>query len=118
MDLLPALRRLLPRRANLLSEGERRQVAVAILLVSGARVLLLDEATTGLSEENTAQLIMAIRTHCREVSGAAVIIEHRPETLERACARVLFMSGGRIVEEIPGESTDLSRRLVQLYFAQ
>ena len=48
LDLFPALRGLLKRRAGFLSDERQQQLAIARALVTEPRMLLLDEPTEGL----------------------------------------------------------------------
>jgi heme exporter protein A len=58
-----------------LSAGQRRRLALARLLASPAPLWLLDEPTTGLDEESTADLLAAIAAH-RSQGGMVVAATH------------------------------------------
>ncbi|MEU9035299.1 ABC transporter ATP-binding protein [Streptomyces sp. NPDC048352] len=80
----------------LLSGGERQRVSIARALLKDAPVVLLDEVTSALDPVNEAAVhegiehLMAGRT--------VVMVAHRMRTVQRA-DRVVFLDGGRIVEE-------------------
>ena len=91
---IAALRDEAPRR---LSGGELRRVAVARALVGRPDLLLADEPTGDLDDENTALVLQALRDAARE--GAAVLlVTHEPDAA-RWGDRLLRMDGGRLTEE-------------------
>ena len=80
-----------------LSGGELQRVCLASTLALRPRLLLLDEPTSQLDPEGAVAAIQLARD-----SGAAVVVsEQRPERVLEAADRVLFLAGGRLVDELP-----------------
>jgi len=78
-----------------LSSGERQRLALLRLLENRPRVLLLDEPTANLDEENTAR-VEALLYDYRLESGAAVLwVGHQKAQLHRIAGRIIGLSGGR-----------------------
>ena len=81
-----------------LSGGERQRVAIARAFLSGARILVLDEATSSLDSESEALIQEAT---ARLMAGRTVIvIAHRLSTVRRL-DRILVFRHGRIIEDGP-----------------
>lgn len=79
-----------------LSGGERQRVSIARALLKPAPVLLIDEATSALDTENETAVVQAIADDPR--ARTRVIVAHRLTSIAHA-DRVLFLDGGRIVED-------------------
>ncbi|RZS29664.1 ATP-binding cassette subfamily B protein [Herbihabitans rhizosphaerae] len=89
----------------LLSGGERQRVSIARALLKNAPIVLLDEVTSALDPVNEAAVHEGIE---RLMAGRTVVmVAHRMRTVRRA-DRVVFLDGGRIVEE--GDHDELLRR--------
>ena len=79
-----------------LSGGERQRVSIARALAKPAPILLIDEATSALDTENEAAVAEALTGD--DTPRTRVIVAHRLASI-RAADRVLFLEGGRIVED-------------------
>jgi ATP-binding cassette subfamily B protein IrtB len=79
-----------------LSGGERQRVSIARALVKPAPILLVDEATSALDTENEAAVVDALTVDLQP--RTRVIVAHRLASIRHA-DRVLFLDGGRIVED-------------------
>ncbi len=64
-----------------LSAGQRRRLALARVVATGAPVWLLDEPTTGLDEDNVVRLERVIAGH-RAAGGRIVVASHTPVDLD------------------------------------
>jgi len=67
--------------ARVLSFGQRRRVALAGLLVSGALLWILDEPLTGLDVRGVAEVETLLREHVR-AGGMVVMTTHQPLRLQ------------------------------------
>jgi len=83
-------------RASTLSGGQRQRLAIARAFIRDAPVLVLDEPTTGLDPEASAQVIEALRTL---IDGTTTIVISHDVELVRCADRVLVLDQGRIVQE-------------------
>jgi ABC-type multidrug transport system ATPase subunit len=83
------------RRASECSFGMLRRIEIAHLLLTKPRLLLLDEAASGL-DESARDLIGALIGSVRGRGGAAIIVSHDRAQLEALCDRVLSLEAGRL----------------------
>jgi ABC-type multidrug transport system fused ATPase/permease subunit len=82
-------------RGRSLSGGQRQRLAIARAILRDAPVLVLDEPTTGLDNENAAQILESIR---RLMAGKTTIIVSHDLPLVRQATRIVVLEAGRAVE--------------------
>jgi len=82
-------------RGYRLSGGEKQRLAIARLLLKDPAVMILDEATSHLDNDNEAQIQAALE-HALE-GRTALVIAHRLSTI-RSADRIAVVEDGRIVE--------------------
>ena len=79
-----------------LSHGNQQRVQLAVALVHGPELLVLDEPFAGLDPEAVESLSDVLRA--RAASGVAVLFSsHQLELVERVCRRVVILDGGRVL---------------------
>lgn len=82
-------------RGYRLSGGEKQRVAIARLLLKNPAIMILDEATSHLDNDNESQVQASIEIALR--GRTALVIAHRLSTV-RSADRIAVLDGGRIVE--------------------
>ncbi len=83
---------------------ERQRLAIAMAIVSDARILLLDEPSGGLIESEIVQLEGLIR-ELRKGGLTVMVIDHRMRLIMGLCDRILVLAAGRTVTlDTPGTS--------------
>ena len=83
-------------RGYRLSGGEKQRLAIARLLLKDPAVMILDEATSHLDNENEALVQSALDDAMR--GRTAIVIAHRLSTIKDA-DRIVVLDDGRIVEQ-------------------
>ncbi len=98
---LPAEQEFLRRFPHQLSGGQQQRVAIATALVCGAKLVVLDEPTTGLDVVTQARILNEIQRLRSEQNVAIVYVSHDLAVVSSIADRVAVMYAGRIVEEGP-----------------
>jgi ribose transport system ATP-binding protein len=95
-----------------LSGGNQQKVSLTRpFLRGGVHAILADEPTQGVDVGSRFEIYDALRAKARE--GVAVVVKSSdPLELAGLCDRVVVMSRGRIVDEIPAEELS-ERRIVE-----
>jgi len=84
-----------------LSGGQQQRVAIARALAPNPRVLLLDEPTSALDPELVGEVLDVIQRLSIEDGLTMIISTHQLRFADQVADRVVFMSGGMVVEEGP-----------------
>jgi branched-chain amino acid transport system permease protein len=87
------------RTAAELSHGERQVLELAMALLGEPRLLLLDEPCAGLSPQETAAAIDAIRWASERRGATIVVIEHDMALVRKLADHVFVLHNGSLIAE-------------------
>ena len=90
------------RNVQNLSGGQQQRVSIARALALDPEILFFDEPTSALDPELTAEVLRVIKDLAAQ-NMTMVIVTHAMQFARDVADRVVFMDGGRIVEEGPAE---------------
>ena len=79
-----------------LSGGQKQRLAIALAMVGGPKVVILDELTTGLdphARRSTWELVEQVR----DAGVTVLLVTHFMEEAERLCDRLALIDSGRVV---------------------
>ena len=79
-----------------MSGGEKQRLAIARLLLKNPAIMILDEATSHLDNENEVAVQAALEEALR--GRTALVIAHRLSTVRNA-DRIVVLDGGHLVEQ-------------------
>nr|MBF0682428.1 ABC transporter ATP-binding protein [Pseudomonas sp.] len=106
VDATLELVKLAPRandRAELLPEGQRKQLDVAMALVLRPRLLIMDEPTSGVSSEEKHQIMDTLMGALTERRITSIFVEHDIDIVRRYATRLAAWIAGRIAADGPPE---------------
>lgn len=104
VKVFPALPPLLKRRADKLSGGERKMLAIARVLMLDPKVLILDEPTANLSPKLADGLLRDHVTRLAGLGKAVLLVEQRARAaLQIASWTSVLVSGGTRLEGRPSD---------------
>ncbi len=93
------------KRIDALSIAEQQRVEILKVLLAGARILILDEPTAVLTDQEAARLLQTVQGLAR-AGSAVVLVTHKMADVKTYADRVTVMRGGRTVATLkPGEAS-------------
>ncbi|TPE53308.1 urea ABC transporter ATP-binding subunit UrtE [Amaricoccus solimangrovi] len=110
-ELFPVLAEMMGRRGGDLSGGQQQQLAIGRALVTGPRLLLLDEPTEGIQPSVIKDIGRAIAYLRDQGTMAIVLVEQFFDFAVELADRIAVMDRGRIV--LSGRTAELDQEEVR-----
>ena len=113
-DLFPNLKERLHSQGTKLSGGEQQMLAIARILRTGARLLLLDEPTEGLAPvivQHIGRTIMQLK----QQSFTILLVEQNFRFAQKVADRHYIVEHGRVVDMVAGAELEANMGRVQRY---
>lgn len=85
-----------------LSGGQQQRVAIARALAMRPQAILFDEPTSALDPEMVGEVLQVMRAMAKD-SMTMLVVTHEMQFAREVADRVLFLDGGRIVEQGPAK---------------
>lgn len=114
-EIFPILRERRSEAARVLSGGERQMLAISIALMTGPRLMLLDEPSAGLAPKLVQRLFDMIQQiqHC--LGMTVLVVEQNVNEALRVAQEAYILEEGRIVHHGPSsEKNRIVRKLWRL----
>ena len=117
-ETFPILEERRSQLAGTLSGGQQQMLALARAVMSGPRLLLVDEASLGLSPAMTATAFDLLRGLNAETGVAVLLVEQQVHALELA-ARAYVLEKGTVVDRADGDDVvAMEQRLRAAYLGE
>ncbi|MDE0232715.1 MAG: ABC transporter ATP-binding protein [bacterium] len=103
-------------RAGVLSGGQRRLLEIGMALMSEPRLVLLDEATSGVNPTLVVEIADRLREVNRTAGVAFLLVEHNVRFVADLCQRVVVLDQGAKLAEGPPRRIMEDPAVVEAYF--
>jgi branched-chain amino acid transport system ATP-binding protein len=106
------------RLAGELAHGDQRAIEILMALALKPRLLLLDEPTAGMGDQETFDITELIKRLHREHSLSILLVEHDMRVVFHLADRIMVMAEGSVLAEGTPEQIAADERVQSAYLGQ
>lgn len=96
LDLV-GMAELADRDTTRMSGGQKQRLVVAGVIAMDSQILVMDEPTSELDPQGTAEVFEIVRRLSTDDEKTIVLIEHEPELIAGWASRLVVLDGGRVI---------------------
>lgn len=101
------------RTASELSHGQKRYLEIGLTLAGDPKLLMLDEPTAGMSQEETREIIQLLDKIKSEYT--VVLVEHDMDVVMELSDRIMVLDHGNVIAEGTPEDVSNDERVREAY---
>ncbi len=113
-EMLPTLRERADQISNTLSGGERRMLGIGRGLMTGGRILMIDEPSLGLAPIVIEQIYEVI-THLKREGRTILLVEENTSRVTDLAEEIYLLDNGSFVWQGRPDELELHEELLQTY---
>jgi branched-chain amino acid transport system ATP-binding protein len=102
--------------AKFLAHGQQRALEIAIALISGPEVLLLDEPTAGMGPEETKEMVALLERLAAE--RTILLVEHKMKMILGLSDRILVLHHGQLIADGTPHDIQTDPEVRRVYLGQ
>ncbi len=102
-------------RAGELSFGQQKLLELAMALMNGPKLLLLDEPTAGINPVLINSLIDRLKRINSEIGVTLFVIEHNMRVIMDLAAHIYCLAHGQLLADGPPDEIRTDQRVIQAY---
>jgi ABC-type branched-subunit amino acid transport system ATPase component len=110
------LSRLRNEQAGTLSGGQRRLLEIGMSLMSDPKLVLLDEATSGVNPALVEEIKVRLQILNQEQGVAFLLVEHDVRFVKDLCDRVVVLNYGALLAEGSPQEIMENKDVIEAYF--
>lgn len=103
-------------KVNLLSHGQKQWVEIAMVLAQDPSIVLLDEPTAGMTEDETYMTGEIIKSISQ--SHSVVVIEHDMDFVKQIAQRIVVLHQGETLAEGTVEEVQSNDKVIEVYLGR
>ena len=122
LELLDLDKSVLNKFPTQLSGGQIQRVVIAIALSRNIKLLLLDEPTTALDEENKSNILNIINNLKKRLNILILFVTHDINSIKELCKEIIILRNGEIIEKgltqniLSSPEEDYTKKLINSTF--
>jgi branched-chain amino acid transport system ATP-binding protein len=102
-------------KGEALSHGDKKRLEIGIVLACRPNLLLLDEPTAGMSQEETIKTVNLIKNLAEELGITIIFTEHDMKVVFSISDVITVLQTGRVIAEGTPDEVKKNKKVIEAY---